>query len=111
MTLQKFCPVLSEKFTLKNLLWTWYYEQVYSTIDSTLHFLKNTKEISDSFKESLRNFIKHLKELLRLKTNHNNSIKIEFLEKQIREEKFLPLRDWLLKKVDEIKIDIVRTNN
>lgn len=80
-----------------------YYEQVYSTIDTTLHYVKSTKEISDQSKESIRNFTKYLKEVIKLKINdHTPAFKLEFLEMQIKEEKILGARDWLLKKVREL---------
>ena len=45
-----------------------YTEQAYSLIDSTYHFLTDTDEASEIVSESTKNFLKHYKELLKLKS-------------------------------------------
>jgi len=77
-----------------------YFEQAYSTVDSTVHYLKNTKDQSDNFKGYFMNFIKYFRELLKIKTNENYSKNdLEFLENEIEEEFS---GGWLLKKVKEL---------
>ncbi|MEO8664053.1 MAG: hypothetical protein ABI462_01040 [Ignavibacteria bacterium] len=82
-----------------------YFEQTYSAIDATLHFLKHTNELSDFIKEHVYNFVKYLRELLRIITNEKrDTAEIRFLEKKITDEKVISQRDWLLNKAAELKM-------
>ncbi|MEO8664040.1 MAG: hypothetical protein ABI462_00975 [Ignavibacteria bacterium] len=82
-----------------------YTEQAYSNIDATLHYVKNTKELSEHFKEHVYNFIRYTKELLKIKSNgKSNFSEIKFLEKRIQSEKILSQRDWLIQKLSELNI-------
>lgn len=77
-----------------------YYEQFYSLTDSTIHFLKNNKDIREEFKESVRNLIKYTKELIRIRTDAAGKQEPELLKKMISEETFLGQRQWLLKEIE-----------
>ncbi len=77
-----------------------YHDQLFSMIDSTLHYLRNTKEIRDDFKESVRNLIKYIREFMKMKEGNPSRKDIELLKKKIRDEKFLGQRKWLLDEAD-----------
>lgn len=82
-----------------------YYDQVFSTIDSSLHFLKTSEEFSDLQKQSMKNFIRYLKELIKLKFSGGSiSSEIDFLKQNIISEKYLSQRMWLLKEADNLVI-------
>jgi len=78
-----------------------YYEQLHSITDSTLHFLRYNKELREEFKDSVKNLIKYIKELVKIKTGTPSKSDSEFLRKKIKEEAFLGQRQWLL---DELKL-------
>lgn len=74
-----------------------YYEQIYSVIDSTLHFLNTHKEFRAEFKDSIKNLIKYLKEIIKLKVNRNSTkTDTEYLIKNISDEIYLGQKNWLL---------------
>jgi hypothetical protein len=77
-----------------------YHEQLLSMIDSTLHFLRNSREIRESFKQSIRNLIKYIKELERIKKYNPDKKDIAMLLKRIGEEKYLGQKKWLLSEAE-----------
>ena len=80
-----------------------YYDQLFSVIDSTLHFLKINKELRPEFSKSTKNFIKYLKEFVKL--NLGNSIsksELNYLKKSISDELYLGQKYWLLSEADLI---------
>ncbi len=79
-------------------------EQVYSTADTTMQFLKNTDLISDVYKEKVKNFLKFLKVILKLKMNVDADRKneIEYLRNEIDKEKKLNSAEWLRSKTWEL---------
>ena len=88
-----------------------YFEQAYSLIDSTLHFLKNTSEFSDFHKITYRAFVQHLKEILKLKfPEKTDPHLISFLEKKIEGESTYNAgqTEWLLLKIKDMKVSNVK---
>lgn len=73
-----------------------YHDQLFSMIDSTLHYLRNTKEIRDDFKESVRNLTKYIKEFMKMKEGSTSRKDIALLKKRIKDETYLGQRKWLL---------------
>lgn len=88
-----------------------YFEQAYSLIDSTLHFLKDTSEFSDFHKIPYRAFVQHLKEILKLKfPEKTDPHSISFLEKKIEGESTYNAgqTEWLLLKIKDMKVSNVK---
>lgn len=84
-----------------------YFEQAYSLIDSTLHFLKNTSELSDFHKNTYKAFVRHLKEILKLKfSDKADPYSLTLLKKKVEEEYThnAGQTEWLLEKIADIKI-------
>lgn len=80
-----------------------YEEQLYSMMETTRQYLKNTKDIYESLKKFYYNFIKYLKELMNIKFGKNvRRDDIEILKKMIADEKFVSNHEWLMKKVSEV---------
>lgn len=81
-----------------------YLDQGYSLIDSTLHFLADTGEASEIISDSTRNFLKYYRELLKFKNSEFSSKSdLPLLLKNLKEEKILASRDWLVSKILELK--------
>lgn len=81
-----------------------YTEELLSLIDTLQHYLKNTGELSQVHKDGHIVFVKHLKELLRLK--HKAVIEtdeIEYLEKALVRDTKSP-SGWLKEKIEELKV-------
>lgn len=76
-----------------------YFEQALSTIDTYKHYITNTNEIHDDFRDYYRGFVKIYHELLKAKMN-NTKIEKKLL---FSNEDSYPDKDWLMKKADEIK--------
>ncbi len=80
-----------------------YIEQVFSHIDSSLHYLNNTKEMSKSANLLTVNFFKYAKELVRLSEKRNiEKQKVEYLKDLIVKEKNAYGMEWLCEKCDEL---------
>jgi len=78
-----------------------YYEQLYSLIDSTLHFLSKNLEIRNEHKISLKNFTKYLKELVKFKTNPGqHKGEFDFLRKKILAEKYFGAKEWFIEEIN-----------
>ena len=97
------------KIDIKILMIKIYYElnsieQVYSTADTTMQFLKNTDLISDAYKEKVKNFLKFLKMILKLKMNVSADQKneIEYLRNELAKEKKLNSPEWLRSKAERL---------
>lgn len=81
-----------------------YFEQAYSLMDSSMHFLRDTKEFSEVFKNFYSNLLKNIHSLLKLKTSERSGRdSINFFENKIRKEKPSGNTLWLLKKIEEMK--------
>lgn len=95
------------KIDIKNLYFRIYYEmnlieQAFSVLDTMRHYISNTKDLHEIFIMRSYNFIKYSSELLRLKSS--GAVKdINILKENIRKEKFIESRRWLLAKADELK--------
>ncbi|MBK8553413.1 MAG: hypothetical protein IPL53_21055 [Ignavibacteria bacterium] len=80
-----------------------YFEQAYSLIDSTIHFLRNTTEFSEQSKSEYRNFVKSIKKFLNIKSlNETGSYSAAFLKEKISEAKTGSLDPWLREKIKEL---------
>lgn len=80
-----------------------YTEQAYSLIDSTNHFLTDTGQASEIVTESTKNFLKYYKEIMKLKnTKLSGKSDASFLLNEIKENKVLASRDWLVEKAQEL---------
>jgi len=78
-----------------------YYEQTLSSIDSALHYLKNTKDLADPHKETVRKFIRYLNELVKIVNSPEmNKDELSFLRKKISDEKAVNSREWFFEKID-----------
>lgn len=83
-----------------------YFEEAYSLIDSSLHFLKNSSAFSDFLKITYRAFVQHLREILKIKFSEKiDPHALTFLEKKIREESTYNAgqTEWLLMKIAGMK--------
>ncbi len=81
-----------------------YNEQSYSLIDSTSHYLKDTKDFSESIKAVCRNFLKNYRELLRLRSSAAGANEVEQFEKKITEDPMTIQLMWLKQKSAELKL-------
>lgn len=95
------------KFDVRLLTLKIYYEMnlfepALSLIDSFSHFLSNNKNVSVQQKESFGNFLKFLKQLVRIKSNDLIKDSIE-LKREINSVKTVISKNWLLEKVSELE--------
>ncbi len=85
------------------------FEQLYSLIDTSKHFLSKTKLIPEVFTERYSNFIKFLGSLVKIKTGNDSSrlrngqAGLGALKKEILDTKNVNDRDWLLEKIEELE--------
>ncbi len=94
------------KSDLKNLMLIIYYElnyfeQAFSMVDTYRHFLSNTKEITNSYKDIYRAFLKHYSGLLRIKCGQSKESP-GYVINQIEKEKALVSKTWLINKAKEL---------
>ncbi len=94
------------KSDLKNLMLIIYFELGYiepafSMIDSYKHFIANTKELTDEFKEVYKSYLKYYADLLKIKCGQSRESPA-YVKKQIEKEKSLISRKWLTDKADEL---------
>lgn len=81
-----------------------YFEEGLSLISSTLTYLSNTKEFAEYIKDSIRNFVKCLKVLIRLRTGVQiKDDDIYVLKKSAQSILHTNLSDWLTKKISEME--------
>ena len=98
------------KLDVKTLLLKIYYElgysdQLFSAADATDHYLRTTNEIPESLKILVKNFIKYLKELVKLKLRNKISRNdADYLCKSIERNKSIGSREWLIEKAQSILI-------
>lgn len=77
-----------------------YYEEGLSLISSLLTYLSNTKEFAEYIKDSIRNFVKCMKELIRLRTGVQiKDDDIFILKKSAQSILHTNLSEWLSKKI------------
>lgn len=93
------------KADVKNTLLKIYYELDYfelalSTIDTYKHYISNTHEIPDEYRDYYRGFVKIYHELLKAKINKSQ------IEKKLlfKDDNSYPEKDWLMKKAQEITL-------
>jgi len=80
-----------------------YFEQAYSLIDSTAHFLTDTQEASELMSVSTKNFLKYYRQIFKLKqTKKTDKAELNLILKNISEEKILASRDWLVSKINDL---------
>lgn len=80
-----------------------YYEQVLSTIASSLNYLRNTNELPESIKLPFRNFMKFLKQIVKLKTGTGyKNADIDMLLKSVTDEKSRG-QVWLTEKLLQLR--------
>jgi hypothetical protein len=96
-----------QKTDLRCLMAQIYYEMglednLFSHIDSFRHFLMNDRLLPQDRKISLENFIKFLKSIASHKDCFGK-FEIDKLRKSIRDEVLVSNKEWLLKKLSEIK--------
>ena len=77
-----------------------YFEQATSTIDTYKHFITNTNEIPDEYRDYHRKFVKIYNELLKAKMN-KTGVEDKLL---FNNEDSYPEKDWLMKKAKEITL-------
>jgi len=78
-----------------------YTEQCYSMIDSMKHYISTTKDLNDTFKKRIGNFIKYSAELLKMKSSGKKS-NAGLIKKQIQKEEYIEMRRWLINKAEEL---------
>ena len=76
------------------------FEDSYFEMDKLRHYLRNNKRIPEVHKNPLVNFVKAFSKILNIKTNPAKN-DTGFLEREIKEMKFVTRREWLLEKVSE----------
>lgn len=74
------------------------YEQCYSVIDTTRHYLASTNDLGEVFVERYTNFIKYASELVKRKSSNNN-IDAGFTLAKLRGEKAVESKNWLINKI------------
>ncbi len=80
-----------------------YNEQSYSLLDSTAHYIKDTRDFSDSTKVVCKNFLKNYRNLLRLRSSGANKTEVDQFEKTMAEDPLTIQREWLKQKSEELK--------
>ncbi len=81
-----------------------YYEEGLSLISAMLSYLSDTKEFADFIKKSIGNFVKCLRELIRIRTGANYSDEDIYEMKKTAKEIFhINLSGWLADKIAEIE--------
>ena len=97
----------AEKFQVKALMLKIYYEtgsyeNAYSLIDSSRHFLRNDKQLPDSRKKSFLTFLSFGSQLINIKLNPDEKKSVT-LKKSIHRSRFFSGRDWLMEKIEELR--------
>lgn len=78
------------------------FEHAYSVLDTTAHYLSNTKKLAPIFVERNTNFIRFANELIKKRTS--GKLKdIDFILEKMNAEKAVELRGWLTRKFTELK--------
>lgn len=81
-----------------------YFEQAYSLVDSTTHFLRSTNEFSELQKSFYLDIIKNFNELLKFKTSKQpDRDALSFFEKKVKEARHNSQIPWMLRKIEEMK--------
>jgi len=81
-----------------------YIEQAYSLIDSTNHFLNDTKEASEILYIGVKNLLKFYRQIFKIKQSaKTDKADLDLILKNISEEKILASRDWLISKIIELE--------
>jgi hypothetical protein len=110
-SLENLIKVKSEYFLfkrdLKNLLFRIYYnlgyfDEAYSILDNMKHYIKSTKELSETFKTRSRNFIKFASGLLKIASGTNKN-SAGYLCESIKKVRNTESYNWLLEKAEELK--------
>ncbi|MEZ4824000.1 MAG: hypothetical protein R2942_16975 [Ignavibacteria bacterium] len=78
------------------------FEESYLEMDKLKHYFRNNKHIPKSQSLNYLNFVKFYKKLMKLKTEPEKSDS-GFLERELKDIKFIANRKWLLKKISEMK--------
>jgi len=78
-------------------------DPAYFLIDTFKHYASDSKEISEDTRISVKNFLKHYSQLLKMKSTHKSS-EVEFTRKTMDNERLLYHKDWLLQKADELAL-------
>ena len=91
---------------LRNLMLKIYYEVNYiepafSLVDSYKHFLSNTNEVTNSFKEKYTKFLNFYFQLLKIKIKQSKEHP-SYYKEMIEKEKELINKIWLLEKAEEL---------
>lgn len=84
-----------------------YVEQLISFVDSCRHFAKNDKLLSEHYKGKFLSFVNCISSLAKIKFNEKTSEFDEsiFTLKQTINDKEVSLRDWLIDKIGELKLN------
>ena len=91
------------KVDVKILMLKIYYElnledPAHSLIDTFKHYASDSKEIADETRSSIKNFVKCYSKILKLKINPD-AYETESLINEIKKEKYLFHREWLIEKL------------
>jgi len=80
------------------------YDQAFSMVDTFKHFLKNTKELADEYKQQFINFISIYNKILRASTGSNGSRNDDgYLLKELDNMEIIANRDWLSEKITQMQ--------
>lgn len=95
------------KFDIRLLTLKIYYElrsfeSALSLIDTFSHFLSNNKNILPNQKEGFGNFLKYLKQMIRIKTGELKKDRDEMISDINSNEKVIS-KQWLIEKAEELK--------
>lgn len=100
---------LSYKHQLKSFYLKIYYdmnetEPFYSHVDNYRHFISGRDNAAPAVRETIHNYINYTKRLFDIKNSSSKNFELEQLLREVKESHSLINKEWLLKKIAEVKI-------
>lgn len=103
----KFVDAIDKVYVKSLYIRTYYdlgeFEIFLNQIDSMKHFLNKSKLLGDYFKKTYLKTLNYLTKLLNIREK-NDLFEAKFLEKSIKSDKGIQMRDWMLEKIGELRI-------
>ncbi len=79
------------------------YEQIYSLSDTFKHYIRNSKNLSNSIKHSYESFVNYYLKILKLKSSSDKN-ESAHIRKHLEKEISITQKIWLLEKLDELDL-------